>query len=142
MSTLEADRLYALLPAVYRIRDEQQGYPLRDLVGLIAREFAALEENIEQLYDDQFIETCEDWVAPYIGDLIGCRPRRGVWRSGANAAVAPDVPVTGWWRPARSSRWRCCRRLQQSRPRGCKRRCLPNCWRIRENSICRRCRCS
>ena len=26
------------------------------------QEFAALEENVEQLYDDQFIETCADWV--------------------------------------------------------------------------------
>ena len=32
MSSLNADRLYALLPALYRIRDEQQGHPLRDLV--------------------------------------------------------------------------------------------------------------
>ena len=78
MSTLNADRLYALLPAVYRIRDEQQGHPLRALVALIAQEFEALEENVEQLYDDQFIETCEDWVALYIGDLIGYRPLHGV----------------------------------------------------------------
>ena len=42
------------------------------------QEFAALEENVEQLYDDQFIETCADWVAPYIGDLIGYRPLHGV----------------------------------------------------------------
>ena len=78
MSTLNADRLYALLPAVYRIRDVQQGEPLRALVALIAREFEALEENVEQLYDDQFIETCNEWVAPYIGDLIGYRPLHGV----------------------------------------------------------------
>jgi hypothetical protein len=78
MNTLNADRLYALLPAVYRIRDEQQGHPLRALVALIAHELEALEENIEQLYDDQFIETCEAWAAPYIGDLIGYRPLHGV----------------------------------------------------------------
>ncbi len=78
MSTLNAERLYALLPAVYRIRDEQQGHPLRALVALIAQEFEALEENVEQLYDDQFIETCAEWVAPYIGDLIGYRPLHGV----------------------------------------------------------------
>ena len=78
MTSLAADRLYALLPAVYRIRDQAQGEPLRALVGLIAKEFQALEENVEQLYDDQFIETCADWVAPYIGDLIGYRPLHGV----------------------------------------------------------------
>jgi hypothetical protein len=74
MSSLSAERLYALLPSIYRIRDEQQGRPLFDLVSLIARELEALEENVEQLYDDQFIETCDTWVPPYIGDLIGYRP--------------------------------------------------------------------
>ena len=73
-TTLNADRLYALLPAIHRIRDEQQGLPLKALVTLIADQFEAIEENLDQLYDDQFIETCADWVAPYIGDLIGYRP--------------------------------------------------------------------
>ncbi len=87
--SLTADRLYSLLPAVYRIRDEQQGHPLRALVALIAQEFEALEENVEQLYDDQFIETCQDWVAPYIGDLIGYRPLHGV----AAAIASPRAEV-------------------------------------------------
>ena len=34
---------------------------------------AVLEEDVEQLYDDQFIETCAEWVVPYIGDLVGTR---------------------------------------------------------------------
>ena len=78
MSTLTAERLYSLLPAVYRLRDAEQGEPLRALLAAFAEQFAALEENVEQLYDDQFIETCADWVAPYIGDLIGYRPLHGV----------------------------------------------------------------
>jgi len=77
-SSLDAERLYALLPAVYRVRDAEQGYPLRALVGLVAHEFEALEEDVHQLHDDQFIETCAEWVAPYIGDLIGYRPLHGV----------------------------------------------------------------
>jgi hypothetical protein len=78
MSTLTPERLYSLLPAVYRLRDADQGEPLRALLAAFAEQFAALEENVEQLYDDQFIETCADWVAPYIGDLIGYRPLHGV----------------------------------------------------------------
>src|SRR5690349_16025157 len=78
MSTMSAERLYALLPSVYRLRDREQGHPLRELVSLIAQEFQALEEDIEQLHDDQFIETCADWVVPYIGDLIGYRPMHGL----------------------------------------------------------------
>ena len=78
MSSLTAERLYNLLPAVYRIRDLREGEPLRALVSLIAREIEALEENVDQLYDDQFIETCDTWVPSYIGDLIGYRPLHGV----------------------------------------------------------------
>src|SRR5690606_23472009 len=76
--SLDAARLYALLPAIHRIRDAAEGEPLRDLVALFARELEALEEDIEQLYDDQFVETCADWVVPYIGDLIGYRPLAGI----------------------------------------------------------------
>ena len=36
-----------------------------------------VEGNLEQLYDDLFIETCDGWVIPYIGDLIGYRPLHG-----------------------------------------------------------------
>ena len=76
--TFTADRLAALLPTLYRLRDEERGRPLHALLEAFAGELAALEENIEQLYDDQFIETCADWVVPYIGDLIGYRPLHGV----------------------------------------------------------------
>ena len=73
-----ADELYALLPAVYRIRDAEQGGPLRELVEVIAEQVAVLDESLEQFFDDQFIETCAEWVAPYIGDLVGYRPLHGV----------------------------------------------------------------
>ncbi len=77
MKTLDFDRLWSLLPALHRVRDAERG-ELRDLVSLFAEQFAALEENAEQLYDDLFIETCADWVAPYIGELIGYRTLHGV----------------------------------------------------------------
>lgn len=73
-----AENLYQRLPAIHRIRDAEQGYPLRELLDVIAEQVAAMEENLEQLYDDQFIETCAQWVAPYIGDLIGYRTLHGV----------------------------------------------------------------
>jgi hypothetical protein len=65
------DRLYDLLPVVYRQRDTEQGYPLRDLLRVIAEQVNIVEEDIAQLYENWFIETCQDWVVPYIGDLIG-----------------------------------------------------------------------
>ena len=69
----DSQTLYELLPAVYRIRDAAQGGILREVIQVIAEQVAALEENLDQLYDDQFIETCAQWVIPYIGDLIGFR---------------------------------------------------------------------
>jgi hypothetical protein len=69
--SFDAETMYRHLPAIYRIRDAERGGPLRELLTVIAEQLAVMEENVEQLYDDLFIETCADWVVPYIGDLIG-----------------------------------------------------------------------
>lgn len=74
----DVDHLYNLLPSVYRIRDGQGDEPLKALLSVIAEQVAVLEENLEQYYDDQFIETAAEWVVPYIGDLIGNRTLHGV----------------------------------------------------------------
>ena len=56
------------------MRDARRGEPLRRTAGVHRRARSRLvDEDIEQLYDDQFIETCAEWVVPYIGDLIGVR---------------------------------------------------------------------
>ncbi|MCP1375219.1 hypothetical protein [Dyella lutea] len=65
------DRLYELMPVVYRMRDADQGYPLRDLLRVLSTQANVLEQDIARLYDNWFIETCDDWVVPYIGDLLG-----------------------------------------------------------------------
>jgi hypothetical protein len=75
--SFDAQQLYSLLPAIYRIRDAENGFALQALVSIIAEQAQILEENLEQLYDDQFIETCAPWVVPYIGDLIGVRSLHG-----------------------------------------------------------------
>jgi hypothetical protein len=69
--SLDAEQLFALLPAVYRSRDAANGGPLQALYAVMAAQSGIVENNIQQLYDDQFIETCAPWVIPYIGDLIG-----------------------------------------------------------------------
>lgn len=71
--SIDTEQLYNLLPAIYRIRDAEQGEPLKALLSVIAEQAAVLEEDLAQLYDDQFIETCAEWAIPYIGDLIGVR---------------------------------------------------------------------
>jgi hypothetical protein len=115
--SFDLEKLYALLPAIYRTRDfelaaalglvltegeatelqdllarasqvsaeqarRRQGLlekqrracgPLKALLSVIAEQVAVLEEDLDQLYDDLFIETCAEWVVPYIGDLVGTR---------------------------------------------------------------------
>ncbi len=72
------EELYRLLPAVFRARDEEQGGTLRELLDVLTDQVNVLAESLEQAYDDQFVETCADWVAPYIGDLVGYRTLHGV----------------------------------------------------------------
>lgn len=72
MSAQKPD-LMKWLPAVHRLRDAEGDGVLRELLDVIGTQVGVLEEDLEQFYDDLFIETCADWVVPYIGDLIGYR---------------------------------------------------------------------
>lgn len=66
-------RLYNLLPAIYRIKDVEKGEPLNALLAVIEKELLVIESDIDGLYDNWFIETCDEWVVPYIGDLLGVK---------------------------------------------------------------------
>lgn len=88
---LTTEEIFALLPAFMRLRDADQGAavkgriapaddrdavefgPLHTLASLITREAQVVDEQIDQLYDDAFIETCAPWVVAYLGDLLGVR---------------------------------------------------------------------
>lgn len=72
------EEVYRLLPSVHRVRDVEQDGVLRELVDVLTTQINVLAESLEQAYDDQFIETCTAWVAPYIGDLVGYRTLHGV----------------------------------------------------------------
>ncbi len=65
--------LYDRLPEIYRVEDAKQSppYPLRSFLGLVEGVFGEIQANIESLYHDLFIETCDDWVVPYLTDLVG-----------------------------------------------------------------------
>jgi len=80
------DRLYNLLPVVYRQREFEQGGPLRQLLAVIGEQVDLIEDDIARLYDNWFIETCDDWVIPYIGELVEYQPVREL------AASDKDLP--------------------------------------------------
>ncbi|MEU3660528.1 hypothetical protein AB0E77_12345 [Streptomyces sp. NPDC032940] len=67
------DQVYALLPAVHRRLDAERGGKLYELLAAVAAQACVVQDDIERLYDNWFIETCDDWVVPYIGDLVGYR---------------------------------------------------------------------
>jgi hypothetical protein len=69
------DRLYGLLPAYIRQADDALlGKPLHALLAVVEEQVDLVHADIAQLYDNWFIETCADWVVPYIGDLVGYEP--------------------------------------------------------------------
>ncbi|QTA89079.1 phage tail protein [Desulfonema magnum] len=67
------ERLYNLLPAIYRQRDLESGESLRAFMSVMEREMRVVEADIERLYDNWFVDTCQEWVLPYIGELLGVR---------------------------------------------------------------------
>jgi hypothetical protein len=86
-SAERVDQLYDLLPAIYRSRDEDGGFPLRDLLRVIGEQVAVIEDDLDGLYDNWFIETAADWAVPYLGDLVGYRPASA---AGELAQAAPE----------------------------------------------------
>src|SRR5215813_511496 len=86
--------LFDRLPEIYRTRDAEQipADQLRAFLGAIERPFTALHQNIAQLYEDLFIDTCDDWVIPYIADLLGTTHLKGEPRT-LRADVADTIAL-------------------------------------------------
>jgi hypothetical protein len=89
-----ADKLWNLLPAVYRAEDTDQfgaTGPLREIVNRIGVQAAILRRSIDRLWEDQSIETCDDWVIPYIGDLLSTNLVAGLDARGQRLDVAKTI---------------------------------------------------
>ena len=81
--------LYQRLPEIYHIYDEKQHPPgqLKAYLHILDDVLAEVRNSIEALYHDLFIETCDDWVIPYIADLLGTSHLTGnVWTRRADVA--------------------------------------------------------
>ncbi|MDH6540195.1 hypothetical protein [Streptomyces sp. SPB4] len=98
MTTGAERTLYELLPALYRRRDAEEGMPLRALLEVLEEQRVLVRESVRQQYADWFVETCQDWVLPYIGALVGHEALPGygaaLARGGAadRAAAAAAAP--------------------------------------------------
>ena len=83
--------IYQLLPQLYRSRDSRG--ELQKFVEMFGHELARLRANIDQLQQDFFIDSCQEWVIPYIGDLVGTTV---LFNEGARNRA--DVKNTIHWR--------------------------------------------
>lgn len=69
-------RLWYALPEMYQALDiigEDEPGPLRELLNRIGVQAAVVRRSIDGLWADQSIETCSDWIIPYLGDLVAAR---------------------------------------------------------------------
>ena len=66
LTPAQSDRLASL-------QQQALAGPLASLLAVIAEQFGVLEEDLAQLLDDQFIDTCAEDLVSYLGDLIGVR---------------------------------------------------------------------
>lgn len=75
------------------LQDKQQRGPLKSLIEILAEQIEVLQDSLVQSYDDLFIETCADWVVPYIADLVGLKGLVDVPSAGytVRAAVAGTI---------------------------------------------------
>lgn len=69
----DTQQLYGLLPAHHRIRDAEVGEPLAALLAIVDEQLGLVADDLARIYANWFIETCDDWAVPYIGDLVGFR---------------------------------------------------------------------
>jgi hypothetical protein len=88
-----AEKLWSLVPAVHRHEDGIARRPdvLRAIVEVIAGQAAIVRRSNDRLWEDQFIELCEDWAVPYIGDLVGTRLVSALNRRGRRVDVARTI---------------------------------------------------
>lgn len=92
--TYYAERLWQLIPAVYRERDSDDASltgPLQELLTRIGAQVAVVRRSIDRLWADQFIETSDDWVIPYIGDLLDTNLSNGLDARGRRLDVAKTI---------------------------------------------------
>ena len=89
-----ANRLWQLLPGIYRARDSDDAAvsgPLEELARRIGAQAAVVRRSIDRLWADQSIETSDDWVVPYLGDLLATNLVNGLDPSGQRRDVAKTI---------------------------------------------------
>jgi hypothetical protein len=87
------EKIWELIPAFYREDDGSADNPgvLRAIVEILAAQSALVRRNTDRLWEDAFIEDCDDWAVPYIGDLVGTRMVSALDTRGRRVDVAKTI---------------------------------------------------
>ena len=89
------EKLWEMIPAIYRHEDGLDTNPnpnvLRALVEVMAEQAAVLRRSQDRLWEDQFIDSCDDWAVPYIGELLGTRLLSALNPNGQKKDVAKTI---------------------------------------------------
>ena len=87
------EKLWEMLPAIYRHEDGIAERPgtMRAFIELIAEQAAVLRRSHDRLWDDAFIDLCDDWAVPYIGDLVATRMVSALNTRGRRVDVAKTI---------------------------------------------------
>ncbi len=69
------EKIWGMIPEIYRHEDGQGNHAgtLRAIVEVLAKQAATLRRSHDRLWEDQFIELCNQWSVPYIGELVATR---------------------------------------------------------------------
>ncbi|MEI6682127.1 MAG: hypothetical protein WCO44_05845 [Bacteroidota bacterium] len=87
------EKLWEAIPSIYRHEDGMADKPgvLRAIVSVMAKQAAILRRSQDRLWDDQFIELCDEWAVPYIGDLVATRLLSALNPRGRRVDVAKTI---------------------------------------------------
>jgi hypothetical protein len=88
-----AEKVWDLIPATHRHEDGIAAQPgvLRAIVEVVAAQAALLRRSQDRLWEDGFIELCDMWAVPYIGDLVGTRMVSALDPRGQRVDVAKTI---------------------------------------------------
>ena len=66
-----AEKIWRMIPGIYRAEDAEGA--LRGLVEVLAEAAADQRRSVDRLWADASIVDCDDWVIPYIAEMLGTR---------------------------------------------------------------------
>lgn len=89
-----ADQLWSMVPGYHRdldISSDGSPGPLRALIDRLGVQVAVVRRSLDRLWEDQSIESSDDWLIPYIGELVATRLVSGLDSRGQRLDVYRTV---------------------------------------------------